>query len=126
MQDAMNDFHGSGEEVRIAIANADLILARGDVEGALATLRGIGPEQSYYVKAREKMAEIYLHHRKDRRLYASCYRLKRLSVAFFSEVHVEWKIFCSLTVYQLDLYFHYLPVSKEPSMEGCLSWDFLE
>jgi len=77
MQDAMNDFQGTGEEVRIAIANADLALARGDVEGALAMLRGITPEQTYYVQAREKMAEIYLNHRKDKRLYASCYRSAR-------------------------------------------------
>lgn len=42
--------------------------------GALALLRNITPEQPYFVQAREKMAEIYLHHRKDKRLYASCYR----------------------------------------------------
>ena len=74
MQDAINDFQGTPEEVRITIANADLALARGDIEGALAMLRNIGPDQSYFVQAREKMADIYLHHRKDKRLYASCYR----------------------------------------------------
>ena len=37
-------------------------------------LRNITPDQPYFVQAREKMAEIYLHHRKDKRLYASCYR----------------------------------------------------
>ena len=42
--------------------------------GALAMLRNITPDQPYFVQAREKMAEIYLHHRKDKRLYASCYR----------------------------------------------------
>ena len=30
--------------------------------------------QPYFVEAREKMADIYLNHRKDKRLYASCYR----------------------------------------------------
>ena len=30
---------------------------------------------SYFIQAREKMADIYLNHRKDKRLYASCYRL---------------------------------------------------
>ena len=29
---------------------------------------------SYYIKAKEKMADIYLNYRKDKRLYASCYR----------------------------------------------------
>ena len=74
MQDAINEFQGTGEEVRITIANVDLALARGDIEGALAMLRNIQPDQPYFVQAREKMADIYLHHRKDKRLYASCYR----------------------------------------------------
>lgn len=30
--------------------------------------------QAYFVEAREKMAHIYLNHRKDPRLYAGCYR----------------------------------------------------
>ena len=33
MQDAINDFQGTAEEIRISIANADLSLARGDIEG---------------------------------------------------------------------------------------------
>ncbi|XP_023227553.1 tetratricopeptide repeat protein 21B-like [Centruroides sculpturatus] len=74
MQDAINEFHGTPEEVRITVANADLALARGDVELALNVLRNIGSDQPYYLQAREKMADIYLNHRKDRRLFASCYR----------------------------------------------------
>lgn len=74
MQDALNEFQGTPEEIRITVANSDLALARGDVEGALAMLRNITPEQAYFVQAREKMAEIYLNYRKDKRLYASCYR----------------------------------------------------
>ena len=74
MQDAINEFQGTPEEVRITISNADLALARNDIEGALAMLRGIQPDQPYFVQAREKMANIYLNHRKDKRLYASCYR----------------------------------------------------
>ena len=74
MSDAQNLFAGSAEEIRITIANADLALAREDIEGALAMLRNITPEQPYFVQAREKMADIYLNYRKDKRLYASCYR----------------------------------------------------
>lgn len=74
MQDAINAFQGTPEEVRITIANADLALARQDVEMALGMLRNITPEQAYFVQAREKMADIYLNYRKDKRLYASCYR----------------------------------------------------
>ncbi|CAD5116982.1 DgyrCDS5817 [Dimorphilus gyrociliatus] len=74
MQDALNEFQGTPEEIRITVANSDLALARGDVEGALAMLRNVAPDQAYFVQAREKMAEIYLNYRKDKRLYASCYR----------------------------------------------------
>lgn len=35
----MNDFQGTPEEIRISIANADLSLARGDVEGTALWLR---------------------------------------------------------------------------------------
>ncbi|XP_012939708.1 tetratricopeptide repeat protein 21B isoform X2 [Aplysia californica] len=74
MQDAINEFQGTPEEVRILIANAELSLARGDIEMALGMLRNITADQPYFVEAREKMADIYLNHRKDKRLYASCYR----------------------------------------------------
>ena len=67
MQDAINEFQGTPEEIRITISNADLSLGRGDVDGALSMLRNISPDQPYFVKAREKMADIYLHHRKDKR-----------------------------------------------------------
>ncbi|KAH0621443.1 hypothetical protein JD844_022770 [Phrynosoma platyrhinos] len=73
LQDAINEFSGTPEELRVMIANAELALAQGDVEAALTMLRNITPEQTYYVQAKEKMAQIYLEYRKDRKLYASCY-----------------------------------------------------
>uniref|UniRef100_S4RS46 Tetratricopeptide repeat domain 21B n=1 Tax=Petromyzon marinus TaxID=7757 RepID=S4RS46_PETMA len=74
MQDAINEFSGTPEEVRVVISNAELALGRGDVESTLSVLRGISPEQPYYIQAKEKMAHVYLHHRKDKNLYAACYR----------------------------------------------------
>ncbi|XP_075548739.1 tetratricopeptide repeat protein 21B-like isoform X1 [Dermacentor variabilis] len=74
MQEAANEFRGTSEETRVAIASCELALARGDVEEALSLLRNIGPDQPYFQQAREKMADIYLNYRKDPRLYASCYR----------------------------------------------------
>ncbi|XP_054888244.1 tetratricopeptide repeat protein 21B [Poeciliopsis prolifica] len=74
MQDAINEFSGTPEELRVTIANADLALLRGDTELALSMLRNITPEQPYYISAKEKMADIYLKHRREKRLYASCYR----------------------------------------------------
>ena len=81
MQDAINDFQGSGEEVRLTIANVDLALARGAVDEALGMLRNISSEQTYFIQAREKMADIYLNHRKNKQLYVSCYRFVAVSVS---------------------------------------------
>lgn len=77
MQDAINEFSGTPEELRVTIANADLALLRGDTELALSMLRNITPEQPYYVQAKKKMADIYLNHRKEKHLYASCYSQRK-------------------------------------------------
>ncbi|XP_039093106.1 tetratricopeptide repeat protein 21A isoform X1 [Hyaena hyaena] len=74
MQDAINEFSGTPEEVRITIANVDLALNNGDVDMALGMLRSITPKQPCYVEAKEKMANIYLQAHKDIRLYIGCYR----------------------------------------------------
>ncbi|XP_058585434.1 tetratricopeptide repeat protein 21A isoform X2 [Neofelis nebulosa] len=74
MQDAINEFRGTPEEIRIAIANVDLALSSGNVDVALSMLRNITPKQPFYVEAKEKMANIYLQTRKDIRLYIGCYR----------------------------------------------------
>lgn len=73
MQDAINEFSGTPEEMRITVANVDLALSKGNVDLALSMLRGITPKQPCYREAKEKMASIYLHTRKDVHLYISCY-----------------------------------------------------
>uniref|UniRef100_A0A8C7ECY3 Tetratricopeptide repeat domain 21A n=1 Tax=Nothoprocta perdicaria TaxID=30464 RepID=A0A8C7ECY3_NOTPE len=73
MQDAANEFSGTSEEIRITVANADLAVHRGEVETALGMLRHVTPAQPYYIEAKEKMAQIYLHMRKDKKLYIACY-----------------------------------------------------
>nr|XP_031542667.1 tetratricopeptide repeat protein 21A isoform X3 [Vicugna pacos] len=74
MQDAINEFSGTPEEIRITIANVDLALSKGDVDLALSVLRNVTPKQPCYTEAKEKMASIYLQTRKDVRLYIGCYR----------------------------------------------------
>ena len=74
MQDAQSEFSGTSEEMRIQIANSDLAIGRGDVEGALTLLTEVTPAHSYYVQAKEKMAKIYLEYRKDKEKYAACYK----------------------------------------------------
>ncbi|XP_006977219.1 tetratricopeptide repeat protein 21B isoform X1 [Peromyscus maniculatus bairdii] len=74
LQDAIHEFSGTCEELRVTIANADLALAQGDTERALSMLRNVTTEQPYFIEAKEKMADIYLKHRKEKMLYITCYR----------------------------------------------------
>lgn len=41
VQDAIREFEGTSEEVRVTVADCELAIARGDVEGALKKLRKI-------------------------------------------------------------------------------------
>ena len=70
----MTKFQGTPEEIRFTVANADLALQRGETDTALNILMTIGSEQPYFIQAKEKMASIYLNYRKDKKMYALCYR----------------------------------------------------
>ena len=74
MQEGMGKFQGTPEEIRFTVATADLALQRGETDTALNILRTIGSEQPYFIQAKEKMAQIFLHHRKDKKMYAQCFR----------------------------------------------------
>ena len=74
MQEAMGKFQGTPEEIRFTVANAELALQRGETDTALNILMTIGSEQPYFIQAKEKMAHIYLNYRKDKKMYAMCYR----------------------------------------------------
>lgn len=73
------------------IANADLEIAQGDVEQALTMLRSITPEQPYFVQAKLKMADIYLQCRRDKKLYAACYRQKFVMCMCTIFQDVKWQ-----------------------------------
>ena len=74
MEEAMEALKGTGEEVRLTVASADLSVGRGDVQQALATLRAVSNDHPYYMTARHKMADIYLTKLNDKRMYAATYR----------------------------------------------------
>eukprot|EP00045_Choanoeca_perplexa_P015875 m.206398 g.206398 ORF g.206398 m.206398 type:complete len:1328 (+) comp17103_c0_seq1:37-4020(+) len=74
MTEAKMEFQGTREEVRVTIADADLSVRNGKVEAAITALRCVTPDMPYFIQAYEKMASIYLEHRKDKRQYISCYK----------------------------------------------------
>jgi len=73
ISDAIREFEGTSEEVRVTVADSELAIARGDVEGALKKLRKIPDLSPHYTKARMAMADIFLNHRKDKASYVRCY-----------------------------------------------------
>lgn len=74
MEKALGEFRGRPEEERLLLCSADVAVARGDVDRALAMLASVGADQPNYLPAVQKMAEIYLHHKKDKRQFALCYK----------------------------------------------------
>ncbi|XP_015781277.1 tetratricopeptide repeat protein 21B-like [Tetranychus urticae] len=66
---------GTPEESKILIIKASLAQSRGNVEEALSILREVSPIYGRdFIRSREIMASLYLKHRRDRRLYISCYK----------------------------------------------------
>ncbi|CAH8497142.1 unnamed protein product [Schistosoma turkestanicum] len=74
LQDAYLTFAGTVEVAQVTIAMANLALAQNNYEAALSTLRQIQPDHPYHITAQQHMANIYLHHRKEKKLYIACYR----------------------------------------------------
>eukprot|EP00003_Mantamonas_plastica_P021293 TRINITY_DN3441_c0_g2_i6.p1 TRINITY_DN3441_c0_g2~~TRINITY_DN3441_c0_g2_i6.p1 ORF type:complete len:1340 (-),score=495.80 TRINITY_DN3441_c0_g2_i6:48-3578(-) len=74
LQDALNEFQGTSEHVRVLIANAKFAVSRGAMESALETLGSITHKMPYYMKAKTEMAKIYLNHRKNKKQYVKCYQ----------------------------------------------------
>lgn len=75
MTDALAEWAGQPEQDQLVIAQAQLYLTKGHVERALGILKKIQPGQSNFHLSRIKMAEIYLEEKKDKRMFAACYRL---------------------------------------------------
>ncbi|EGT35656.1 hypothetical protein CAEBREN_04184 [Caenorhabditis brenneri] len=74
MADALAEWAGQPEQDQLVIAQSQLYLTKGHVEKALAILKKIQPGQSNFHLSRIKMADIYLEEKKDKRMFATCYR----------------------------------------------------
>lgn len=73
LADAVREFTGTREEVRVMVADCEAAIASGDVAGALQRLRRVPESSMHYTRARVAMAEIYLKHRQDRAAFVECY-----------------------------------------------------
>ncbi|KIH53416.1 tetratricopeptide repeat protein [Ancylostoma duodenale] len=74
MEEAVQQWKGKPEEEQLLLMNAQIHIAKGDVDGALALLSTVQPGQPNYHSARMKMAEIYLEEKQDKTMFTLCYR----------------------------------------------------
>lgn len=74
MQDAHSEFDRTSEVVRVSLADADLAVKRRDFDTALNILKKVPEESVYFTRAKMRMGDIYLKHRKDERQYAACFQ----------------------------------------------------
>ncbi|OQR92577.1 hypothetical protein ACHHYP_03510 [Achlya hypogyna] len=74
VKEALDAFKsGTTQEVRVLVASSELAIKRGDFDNAIFMLNGVPQESPAYIKAQMIKADIYLQHRKEKRLYAQCY-----------------------------------------------------
>ncbi|KAJ3224194.1 Tetratricopeptide repeat protein 21B [Clydaea vesicula] len=73
MEDTIRAFSTTEEEGRIIIANADLSIARGEIDLALQILSTITSSNNYFIEAKSRMADVYKIYKNDQRAYARCY-----------------------------------------------------
>ena len=73
IMEAIGEFTGTSEQVKVLIANSELSLRKGEVKQALDMLKTVTADSPHYKAARIAMADIYLKHTGDRRLYAKCF-----------------------------------------------------
>lgn len=90
IENLLNKFKGTNHEKRILIANSSMQEKLGNIDDAVLILKKIqftnkqklnsikdtndfNNELEFYIKSKESLANIYLKHHKDRKLYAKCY-----------------------------------------------------
>ncbi|XP_015840637.1 tetratricopeptide repeat protein 21B [Tribolium castaneum] len=74
LETAVEEFQGTPEEARILILSADHAVKRKNVQGAIDLLNKVKPNETYYLQARTKLADILLKHRLDSYAYLQCYQ----------------------------------------------------
>lgn len=56
------------------MANAELMIEKGNVKAAIEALQRIQPGESYYILARRALADVYFNNLRNRDMYVQCYQ----------------------------------------------------
>ncbi|CAH0554061.1 unnamed protein product [Brassicogethes aeneus] len=74
LEEATKELKGTAEESRILLLSVDNFLSRKNVQGALEILQKIKPNESCYLQAQKKHADILLKYRNDKFAYLEIYK----------------------------------------------------
>ena len=69
MTDAKAEFKGTSESGRLILAESELAIKRRDYDFAIAQLRTIPSDNTYYTRSKIRLAKIYLEYKKNRKQY---------------------------------------------------------
>lgn len=73
INEALVEFGDTAEAARVVLAESELAVNRGDIQGAFKTLRKVKSDSPYFMKARVAAANLYLEQKKDKISYIKCY-----------------------------------------------------
>lgn len=74
LEEATRELKGTSEESRIFLLSVDNFLSRKNIQGALQILENIKSNESCYLEAQKKRADILLKYRNDKFAYLECYK----------------------------------------------------
>lgn len=72
--EAQELFRGTLEESRIKLAQCESEVKEGKFNEAMVVLNSIDVDDSCFLDAKKRMADIYLHHFRDTRLFIQCFK----------------------------------------------------
>ena len=73
MRKARSQFKGQNEMILIRLSEVRMLLKQGDIDSALANLHGIPSTSAHYTRSRLLIADIYLKHKRNKKMYIECF-----------------------------------------------------
>ena len=73
MSKARAQFTGQNEMILIRLSEVRMLLKQGEIDSALANLQVIPSTSAYYTRSRLLIADIYLKHKRNKKMYIQCF-----------------------------------------------------
>lgn len=101
IEEALQELRNSSQEGLVLLAQVDYLLDKDDIESALNRLRSLPASHPQYLKAHQKIADIYLDRLHDERNYLKCY--EEIARQEPNAIHLTMLGDAHLVLHQADL-----------------------